>query len=213
MIYEQHYVWSILLRLYHWCFVISIVTLAVTGFYINSPWTQTTLEGSGLYPMLTMRNIHGLAGYLFTAAILARLYLLLFGNRQERVLDLLPVTPNNIGNFLHTLSFYSYCTEKHSPRLGHNTLAGVFYLVTFILALLQLVAGFYLLYPESGAWQGWGLALLGPYQQARFIHYLIMWYFILFAVIHLYIVVWNDIKTKEGLISSIFNGTKYTPSS
>ena len=209
MRYEQHYAWSILLRLFHWCFALSIVTLVVTGFYIHYPWTNTLMEGSGSFPVGTMRYIHFVAGFVFTGAILARLYLLLFGNRQERFWDFLPVTPKNIGNFFHTLCFYGYCTEKHSPRLGHNTLAGVFYLITFILALLQLVGGFYLLYPESATWQQWGLALLGSYQQARFIHYLIMWYFILYAFLHLYIVIWNDIKAPEGLISSIFNGRKY----
>jgi len=78
MIYEKHYVWSVLLRLYHWSFAGSIVTLVITGLYINAPWSGTSLEGTGLYPMLTMRNIHGLAGYLFAAAILVRLFLFFF---------------------------------------------------------------------------------------------------------------------------------------
>ena len=102
MIYEKHYVWSILLRLYHWSLVISFFTLAVTGFYINSPWTQTTLEGLDLYPILAMRNIHGLAAYLFTAAIFVRLYLFLFGNLHERILNMLPVTSRNIRNISTT---------------------------------------------------------------------------------------------------------------
>jgi len=212
MRYERHYAWSILLRLFHWSFALSIVALVTTGFYIHYPWTNTFLEGGTAFPVATMRYIHFVAGFVFTGAILARLYLLLFGNKQERFWDFLPVTPKNIGNLFHTVKFYLYFTEDHTPRLGHNVLAGIFYLVTFLLALLQLVGGFYLLYPESATWQKWGLLLLGPQQQARFYHYLIMWYFIIFAAIHLYIVVWNDIKSKEGLISSIFNGRKYTPS-
>lgn len=209
MRYEQHCVWSILLRLFHWGFALSIVALVVTGFYIHYPWTNTLVEGSGEFPVGTMRYIHFVAGFVFTGAILARLYLLLFGNRHERAWDFLPVTPKKIRSLFCTLGFYLYCTMDDKDRLGHNMLAGTFYLVTFIMALLQVVGGFYLLYPESTAWQGWGLSLLGAQQQARFIHYLIMWYFMLFAFIHVYIVIWNDIKSKEGLISSIFNGTKY----
>jgi len=106
-----------------------------------------------------------------------------------------------------------YCPVGHEQKIGHNVLAGTFYLITFVMALFQLIGGFYLLYPESVVWQKWGLALLGAQQKARYIHYLIMWYFMLFAFIHVYIVIWNDIKSKEGLISSIFNGTKYTHSS
>ena len=80
MIYEKHYVWSILLRLYHWAMAGSIVALSVTGFYIFSPWTLTNLEGTGLFPMMTMRYIHILAAYLFTGAIVARCFLFIFGN-------------------------------------------------------------------------------------------------------------------------------------
>jgi Ni/Fe-hydrogenase 1 B-type cytochrome subunit len=211
MRYERHFCWGILLRLFHWSFALSIVALVVTGFYIHYPWTNTLIEGETTFPVGTMRYIHFVAGFVFTGAILARLYLLIFGNRQERIWDFLPVTPKNIRNMLCTMGFYMYC-NIHEHRLGHNVLAGTFYLVTFILALLQLIGGFYLLYPESTAWQKLGLFFLGPQQQARLIHYLIMWYFMIFAFIHVYIVIWNDIKTKEGLISSIFNGRKYTPS-
>ena len=213
MRYEQHYAWSILLRLFHWSFALSIVALVVTGFYIHYPWTNTMLEGGDSFPVGTMRYIHFVAGFVFTGALLARLYLLLFGNKQERVWDFLPVTPKNIRSLLCTLGFYMYCPVKHEARVGHNMLAGTFYLITFVLALFQLVGGFYLLYPESTAWQSWAMPLLGAQQQARYIHYLIMWYFMLFAFIHVYIVIWNDIQSKEGLISSIFNGTKYTHSS
>lgn len=212
MRYERHYAWSILLRLFHWSFALSIVALVATGFYIHYPWTNTYLEGNSSFPVGTMRYLHFVAGFVFTGSILARLYLLLFGNRQERIWDFIPVTPRNIRNFFHTIKLYFYVNEEHPPRLGHNTLAGLFYTVTFVVALLQVVGGFYLLYPESAIWQKWGLLIYGPQQQARFMHYLIMWFFMFFAFVHVYLVIWNDIKSKEGLISSIFNGIKYTHS-
>lgn len=211
MQYQRHYTWSVLLRLFHWAFALSIVTLVVTGFYINYPWTNSMAEGSISFPVATMRHIHFIAGFVFTGSILARLYLLLFGNKQERIIDFLPVTPANIKNLIHSLKFYLYLGGKSDQRLGHNCLAGLIYTITFILAALQLLSGFTLLYPESAAWQQWGLRLFGTQQEARFFHHLTMWYFIVFAVIHLYMVTWNDIKTKEGLISSIFNGVKFKP--
>lgn len=211
MRYEQKYAWSILLRLFHWSFALSIIALVVTGFYIDFPWTNTYLEGESTFPVATMRYIHFVAGFVFTGAILARIYLLFFGNRQERFWDFLPVTPKNIANMWHITKFYLYFSDEHRPRLGHNVIAGIIYLLTFILALLQVVSGFYMLYPESAVWQKWGLLFLGPQQQARHIHYLTMWYFIIFSVVHLYLVIWNDIQSKEGLVSSIFTGTKYLP--
>jgi Ni/Fe-hydrogenase 1 B-type cytochrome subunit len=212
MIYEKHYVWSILLRLYHWSLAGSVVTLAITGFYINSPWSQTTLEGTGLYPMLFMRNIHGLAGYLFTAAILTRIFLLLFGNRQERIGDMLPITLRNIRNTSATFYSYTYISDDHDEdRLGHNIIAGMTYLLTFVVALFQIASGFYLRMPESGFWQKWGVTLFGTQQHARYIHHCLMWYFLIFVLIHIYLAIWNDLKHPDGIISSIFTGNKFRP--
>ena len=211
MQYECHKAWSVLLRLYHWSFALSVVALTVTGLYIHSPWTNTMLEDGSRFTVATMRYIHFVAGFVFTGSLLARFYLLLFGNKQERLWDFLPITGRNVKSLFSTLRYYLYMTDKHEFRLGHNVMAGILYFVTFIVAALQLISGFYLLYPESVSWQLWGLRLFGPQQQARFIHYLFMWYFILFSIIHLYVVIWNGIRTKEGLISSIFNGSKYRP--
>jgi len=211
MQYERHLAWSVLLRLFHWVFALSIVVLVSTGLYIHFPWTNTMVIGTSNFPVATMRYIHFIAGFVFTAALLTRLYLLLFGNRQEKFWDCLPITPRNIKNLVATLKFYLYLTDEYDHRLGHNTLAGIVYSVTLVLALVQIISGFYLLYPESVFWQKWGGLLLKTQQQGRWYHYLIMWYFIFFAAIHLYIVIWHDIQSREGLISSIFTGSKYTP--
>ena len=209
MTYEKQKCWSILLRLYHWAFVLSIIFLVTTGIYINGPWSETMLEGSASFPMAWMRYVHFTAGYVFTAAVLARIFLYVFGNAQERVTDILPVTGRNIQNLFKTLMQYSYISDEHDERLGHNVLAGITYLITIIAALFQLISGFYMLYPEAMTWQGWGVAIFGNQQEARFIHHLLMWWFIIFAVIHIYLVIWNDLQGPEGLVSSIFTGVKF----
>ncbi len=209
MNYEVKNVWSVLLRLYHWALVGSIVVLVTTGFYINNPWTNTTLEGSVSFPMSTMRSFHFLAGFVFSAAVMVRIYLLLFGNKQERIMDILPVTSRNIKSLGTTLGYYSYISDKHDGRLGHNVLAGLIYIVTLVAALFQLTSGFYMLYPEAGFWQGLGGTIFGSQQEGRLLHHLLIWYFIIFAFTHVYMVVWNDLKSPEGLVSSIFTGKKF----
>ena len=211
MQYERQQAWSVLLRLFHWCFALSIVVLVTTGMYVHFPWTNTMVIGNWHFPVATMRYIHFIAGFVFTASLLVRFYLLFFGNKQERFLDFVPITPRNIKNLFTTLMYYLYLTDKCEHRLGHNALAGISYLTTFIVALAQIGSGFYLLFPESVFWQKWGLLLLGTQQQGRGIHYLIMWYFIFFTAAHLYIVIWNNARSKEGLIASIFTGNKYMP--
>ncbi len=207
--YEKKHCWSILFRLFHWMYALSIVTLVTTGFYINGPWTNTMIEGSASWPMAYMRFIHFTAAYIFAAALIIRTFLYIFGNKQESVLDILPVTPRNIKNLFSTLMNYAYISDSHEARLGHNVLAGMTYLFTFVIALLMIASGFYMLFPEVPTWEGIGLAIFGNQQMARFIHHLLMWWFMIFALIHVYLCIWNDVKSPEGIISSIFTGQKF----
>ncbi|RUM91175.1 MAG: Ni/Fe-hydrogenase, b-type cytochrome subunit [Thermovibrio sp.] len=207
--YEKRYVWGILLRLFHWTFALSIFTLIVTGLYIHWPWTNTWLEGSHQFTMAIMRWIHFIAGMFFTCAVTARLYLWFCGNKYERVWDFLPINGRNVKNLFSTLLYYAYLTNHHEERLGHNALAGTAYFFTILLAIVQFLSGLYLLYPEGSIFTSIGASLFGTQQEARFIHYILNWYFAWFAMVHIYIVIWNDIKHPEGLISSIFDGFKF----
>lgn len=207
--YEKQYCWSILLRLYHWMFALSIVTLVVTGLYVAWPWTNTMIEGSASFPMAWMRYIHFVAGYVFSAAVAIRLFLFIFGNAQERIWDVLPITGRNIKNLFKTIMLYAYITDEHDARLGHNVIAGLSYVFTILVAVFMVISGFYMLFPEVVFWEKIGVALLCSQQWARFLHHLCMWWFMIFAVIHIYLCVWNDVKEPEGLISSIFTGDKF----
>lgn len=207
--YEKHLAWGVLFRIFHWAFALSIVFLVVTGLYIHSPWTNSMIEGSRSFPMAEMRHVHFIAGYCFIGAILLRIYLWFFGNRQEKFWDSAPVTGRNIRNLFSTVTYYLYIKDEHEPRLGHNCLAGTVYIVTIVIAFFQILSGLYLLFPESTFWQGVGLSIFGTQQEARFYHFLTMWYFLIFVLIHLYILIWNDIRDPEGLISSIFCGKKF----
>jgi Ni/Fe-hydrogenase 1 B-type cytochrome subunit len=190
-------------------YALSIVFLVTTGFYVNSPWTGTMIEGSAAFPMATMRYIHFIAAYVFSAAVLLRLYLYIFGNAQERLWGMMPINRRNIKNLIMTLKQYTYLSDKHDDRLGHNVFAGIYYFVTLIFAILMIASGFFMLYPEVPFWQGWGLALFGSQQSARYLHHITMWWFIFFPVLHVYFCIWNDCEKPEGMISAMFNGAKF----
>lgn len=207
--YEKKKCWSILFRLFHWMYALSIVTLCITGFYINAPWTNTMIEGSAGFPMAIMRFIHFTAGYVFAAAIIIRTFLYIFGNAQERVWDILPITPRNIKNLFSTILRYAYISDNHEVRLGHNVLAGLTYLFTFVIAILMITSGFFMLFPEAETWRNIGTAVFGSQQWGRYLHHLMMWWFMIFALIHVYLVIWNDVKEPEGIVSSVFTGDKF----
>jgi Ni/Fe-hydrogenase 1 B-type cytochrome subunit len=210
MQYEKKFAWSWLLRLYHWGMALSVLVLAATGLYINHPVTSS-LTGGGHFAMADIRYIHFIAAFAFSSAIIARIYLAIFGNRQESLFSLIRHLPAYIADGWHALRGYLYLEKFQHKGLGHNGLATLSYFLTFMMAIFQIISGFYLLYPESPFWQSWGLAIFGPQQAARYVHHLVMWYFAIFAVVHVYIIIWNEVKNSEGLLSSMLGGYKFKP--
>ncbi|NPB10107.1 MAG: Ni/Fe-hydrogenase, b-type cytochrome subunit [Thermodesulfobacteria bacterium] len=207
--YRRIKVWSVLLRLFHWAFALSIFTLLVTGYYIHNPFALGPWPGVPTnFIMAKVRFLHFVAGYVFIAALFVRLYLLLFGNRYERFWDFLPITPRNIRRLGHTIKAYLYL-EPHQSHGGHNPLAGTVYLTVILLGIFLALSGLFLLYPESATWTYWGYLLFGSQQVARMFHYLLFWFFFIFVLLHLYLVIWNDIFGTEAIISSIFSGRKF----
>lgn len=213
MLYERKRCWSVLLRLCHWSFVGSILVLSITGMYISNPWPYAMIqvEGGLGFPMSFVRYYHFLAGYIFCGALVARFFLLIFGNTQERFWDFLPITGANIKNFVNEVLAYLYLKDNKDHKLGHNSLAGTIFFILFCLALIQVISGFYMLSPESLFWQKWGWQILGSQQKARYFHHMIAWFVLIFAFCHVYIVIWNDLKNRDGLISSIITGYKFRP--
>ena len=209
MLYRRIKVWSVLLRLFHWAFAISIVVLLLTGYYIHNPFALGPWEGVKTnFIMAKVRHIHFLAGFVFIAAVFVRLYLLIFGNRFERFWDFIPVTPTNIKRLFHTIKSYLYL-GRHESHGGHNPLAGTVYLCVILLSFLMALSGLFMLYPENDTFASWGFSLFGNQQVARMFHYLLFWVYFIFMMVHLYLVIWNDIFGSEGIISSIFSGRKF----
>ncbi len=210
VLYRRVKVWSILLRIFHWAFALSIVILFATGYYINNPFALGPWEGTPTnFIMAKIRYIHFLAGYVFVGALLLRLYLLIFGNKYERFTDFIILRPRNIRRLFHTIKAYLYL-EEHESHGGHNPLAGTVYLLVIIMSIFMALSGFYMLYPE-GVWASLGATIFGTQQVARLFHYFLFWVYLIFVMLHLYLVVWNDIFGTEGIISGIFSGKKFLP--
>lgn len=210
--YRIYHIWSWALRIFHWTFALSIMTLIVTGIIIHDPpMTTSFTEERASFFMANIRYLHFVAGYLLISAVILRLYLLFFGNRFERISDFTPITKANVRSLLHTLRYYLYLTPHSEGAKGHNVLAGTVYLLTFILSAIMILTGLYMLYPETSWIRSLGSFLFGSQQLARAIHYLLFWFFPIFILTHLYILVWHEIMETEGLISSIFSGKKFRP--
>ena len=55
----------------------------------------------------------------------------------------------------------------------------------------------------------WGLQHLGGFFIVRQIHHILMWAFILFMIIHVYLVFYHDYIERNGIASSMIGGWKF----
>jgi len=97
----------------------------------------------------------------------------------------------------------------------HNALAGLTYTIFVIgLGWCQIFTGL-ALYSESnpgGFWDhlvGWVLPLCGGSFRTHMWHHMFSWAFIVFAVLHVYVVLFDSHQYRNGLLSSIVSGYKF----
>ncbi|MCS7199314.1 MAG: Ni/Fe-hydrogenase, b-type cytochrome subunit [Caldimicrobium sp.] len=210
--YQKIPFWSWSLRIFHWLFALATITLIITGLYINNPPTTTSWsEFSPSYLMTTMRHLHFIAGFFFISTLILRIYLLFFGNLQEKATSFLPLRKANFELLKSEIKYYFYLSSKKAKVLGHTQTAGITYTIVFIISIIMAITGLYMLYPENPFFKTFGTTLFGTPQLARLIHYLMLWVFCIFILVHLYMAIWNEIKDALGVISSMISGSKYIP--
>ena len=104
--------------------------------------------------------------------------------------------------------------EKAPHYIGHNPLQQLSYTVTYVVAVVMVVTGFSM-YGQSnpgGIWYGlteWLVNAVGGIQIIRLIHHLSTWWFLIFPIIHVYLVLRADITEHGGGLSSIISGGRF----
>jgi Ni/Fe-hydrogenase 1 B-type cytochrome subunit len=103
--------------------------------------------------------------------------------------------------------------NKEHVAVGHNAMAGFIYFFAFLASLVQIFTGFGL-YASTGSWWfpklfAWVPAILGGDILTRQVHHWTMWFFILFMVIHVYLVFYHDYIEGRGEMSSMAGGYKF----
>lgn len=97
--------------------------------------------------------------------------------------------------------------------IGHNPLAGFSYFLLFILSGIMMLTGFGLYSSMSESWFAgmfsWVIPLLGGDMAVRFIHHALMWLFVIFTIVHIYLVFYHDYIEGRGEMSSIGGGWKF----
>lgn len=213
-LYGRQYVWQLPVRICHWVNVISISVLFLTGLYISHPLLAPNGEAYNNFVMGTIRKTHFLFGYVLLFSFLLRVYWFYVGNNYAR--SGFPfVWRKSWWQDLFSQARQYLRLERGHVHLGHNALAGLSYTVMVIgLGWLQIVTGL-ALYSESnkgGFWDtmlGWVIPLFGGSYRLHMWHHLFGWGFLVFAILHVYIVLYDDRQFRNGLISSMVAGFKF----
>lgn len=205
------YVWQTPVRLTHWVTFSTLIVLTVTGSYIADPF----LFSPGQDTMRLVRFVHIVAAYLFVASGILRTYWLFAGNQFSRWSAFIPTNRRHLRELVRQTHWYLFLRKDLPGILGHNALASGTYLIVFFLFFLQTITGFALVgIHGTQPWAtllGWLPGVLFGEQGVRLIHHLLMWAIIAFAIHHVYSALLVDHVERNGLMSSIFSGSKFVP--
>ena len=214
--FELVYVYEEPVRFCHWAMVLCMTALAVTGYLIARPLPAVGGEATFSYFFATIRVIHFIAAMLFVVLFLVRIAWAFLGNRHARSIFVPPLWSGDWwGGLFNQAKYYLFLRRDSDHWVGHNPLAmfamfAMFVVGAFVISLTGLSL-FAEQYGWGSAWMnafGWVNVLLGGSQMVRTVHNLAMWYLLLFAMVHVYMVFREDIMSGETVIGTMINGIR-----
>jgi Ni/Fe-hydrogenase 1 B-type cytochrome subunit len=210
---QRVYVWEAPIRMAHWAHAFAIGALAVSGYYIGSPFIVVPSNASFPYVMASMRFTHAVAAIVLGLAFVVRIYWAIVGNRYAKVGALLPLTGRRWKDLFRQAGYYLFVVGKRPDYVGHNPLAGLSYFAIYVLVFLQGVTGLalYSEYYPGGFWDrlfGWLTYDVASNNVLRLVHHSLMWVFVVFFLAHLYLDVIDEFSEQRGTTSSMLTGYK-----
>jgi Ni/Fe-hydrogenase 1 B-type cytochrome subunit len=218
------YVFGRYIRAAHWIRNTLLIWLVLSGIYIGNPFLARVLypETAEGFVMAQIRGWHVAAGWILLAFTLARIYQFLFVTREGKLglgaeLRMAPIL-FSWKAWRDQIAFYLLMRRDH-PHFTYSNYGPLQFLVyTMLYASLLIISitGIILASPYvSGGLASFGADLLRPIEvwmgglsNVRAVHRFVMWFFILFTAAHIYMAVWNSIRTGNLIIEGIVSGFK-----
>ncbi len=228
--FQQVYVWSKYLRLFHWVNVLAITILLGLGLIIfNAKTLGVSVDGK-----ILLKTIHVITGYVFAVNLLFRIGMGFFGKGYERWRKTLPFAKG----FSKELAEFKQ--QPHKKYKGHNPLGKLMVGALLLSMCVQMVSGLVIAgtdiyYPPLGGYFAKSIAvdatkldLIQPYSKENvdeqaynamrdirspFITAHVYSFYVLLFLIPLHIigVIVSERREKTALVSSMINGYKYLP--
>jgi Ni/Fe-hydrogenase 1 B-type cytochrome subunit len=210
------YVWEWPVRVTHWLIAGSIVLCSATGIYIGNPFLISSGPAGSRFLMGAAKLLHSYGAIVFTLSVLSRIAWMFIGNQYARWDKFVPLARKRREGVLPTVSFYVFRLRKPPGFVGHNPVAGLTYTLVFLLFFMMIATGFAMYSASAGVGSPMRLfrfliPLVGGLQTARWIHHVVMWLLLGFAVHHVYSAALMSQVEGNGTIESIFSGYKFVP--
>lgn len=213
---EYHYEWNVAYRIDHWVRVAVFTVLVFTGFYIEHPFAG--LWGSNhpayhahAWPVMAwMRFAHFAAGYALVLGLVVRVYLALFSRFDADWRDFGPW--RNLRDVPDIARYYLFLKPGHKAYRRYNPLQALTYLVWAALLVVQVLTGFALYHgtvfgvlraPDRFRWVQ---HLLGGEPNVRLVHQLVMWFFLVTIVVHVYMAAMATWTRRDRSFRAMFTG-------
>lgn len=206
-------VWELPVRLIHWGIAACVFMLSLTGFYIGRPYVS--VRGDTGFFMGNVLAIHRAFAWIFIVLIVARIIWAFRGNEWARWRQFIPVDKERRVLIRHTLEYYLFRRADPPPVVGHNPVAGLTYVLVYIMLIAQIFTGLALMsLADPGGWQdtvaGW-VFNFWSIPGVRLFHHMVMWLTIGFTIHHVYSAALWDFEEKSGVVSSMVSAFKRVP--
>ena len=201
-------------RVLHWIRALVVTGLALTGFYIASPFLS---PGESTDQLVYAEWVfwHVLLGFVLLSAGLLRIFLFFFGKDSSRELRSLK-DMFSIKSWIIQLKSYFFIGELKKKGMYGPLQFFSYFMITVMVVLASLtglilyvhiyhsgIGG--LLYEPMRTLE----VLMGGLATVRLLHHITMWGFLIFIPIHVYMVVWSAIRFKHGGLDVMFTGYDY----
>jgi Ni/Fe-hydrogenase 1 B-type cytochrome subunit len=128
----------------------------------------------------------------------------------------IPVERRRLRGLWDSLRYYMFQLRQPPGFVGHNPLAGLTYALVFALFFVMITTGLALYTVSAPAESPFRifsflLPLWGGAQTARFVHHVVMWLLLGFAVHHVYSSVLMSQVEARGTVESMASGYKFVP--
>ncbi len=215
-LYKKVLVFSAATRIFHWLRALSILVLIVTGFYIANPFLQGP-SSSNVLLMGWVRFVHVVFGFIFIAVTVSRCYMFVFSrssrNERRSLLDVFSIKS-------WIIQIKSYFWVGHLKHQGvYGPLQYMTYLFLTLVAILMGITGLVLYAADFhlglGGWLQtpalWIQHMMGGLADVRLWHSRLMWVFIVFILVHVYLVIWTSLRFNHNGVDLMVSGKNYVP--